>query len=264
MADPVKDPAQNPNPADPNAAAAAAAAPANPADAAAGKQTPAADGAAKAEGGADGKSLLDQASDDTRKAEEKRLLETPEDQLNDTDKVKRADLIKAQQEAAKGQVPEKYEIKVPDGMTLDQGLLDTLTPVFKELKLTQEGAQKLADAYAPALKAMAEKTLADAKAQEDQNFQKFVQERKDETIKALGANYKEQMSYAARARDRFASKELREKLELSGLSNDIDVIKLFIDLGRAISEGKFVDGKPENPGNANPVKTLFPSASDSK
>jgi hypothetical protein len=36
-------------------------------------------------------------------------------------------------------------------MQLNQILLDKAQPIFKELKLTQEGAQKLANFYAEAL-----------------------------------------------------------------------------------------------------------------
>jgi hypothetical protein len=46
------------------------------------------------------------------------------------------------------EVPEAYDIKPPDGVELDAALLEAVTPTFKDLGLTNEAAQKLADAYA--------------------------------------------------------------------------------------------------------------------
>jgi hypothetical protein len=39
--------------------------------------------------------------------------------------------------------PEKYELTLPEGMALDEGLMAEATPVFQELKLDNEGASKL-------------------------------------------------------------------------------------------------------------------------
>lgn len=44
--------------------------------------------------------------------------------------------------------PETYtEFKAPEGQTLDAKLIAEATPIFKELGLSQEGAQKLIDVY---------------------------------------------------------------------------------------------------------------------
>lgn len=50
-------------------------------------------------------------------------------------------------------VPDKYEIKAPEGMELDAQMVEQFTPIFKELGLSQEKAQKLADAYSELTKA---------------------------------------------------------------------------------------------------------------
>lgn len=48
----------------------------------------------------------------------------------------------------KSEVPEQYELKMPEGVELDREALDVFTPIAKELKLGNEQAQKLADLYA--------------------------------------------------------------------------------------------------------------------
>ena len=45
-------------------------------------------------------------------------------------------------------VPEKYDIKVPEGMSIDAEALEQFTPIAKELKLSNEQAQRLANIYA--------------------------------------------------------------------------------------------------------------------
>ena len=120
-------------------------------------------------------------------------------------------------------------------MTLDQALVDKVSPVFKELKLTQEGAQKLVDIYNEALQ-----TNADAQAV---NFKQFLKESYDETVKELGATYKDQLAYVAKVRDRFLSEETQEMLDASGLSNNKAFILDLIKLGKLISEDKLPPGQ---------------------
>ncbi len=57
--------------------------------------------------------------------------------------------------------PEAYDLKAPEGRELDPALLAEATPIFKELGLSQEGAQKLVDLYNKQAGAGIEKLLAD-------------------------------------------------------------------------------------------------------
>ena len=184
-------------------------------------------------------SLMDDATAEEKAAQEaenKRLLEAKDEDLNDEEKAQKAELLKAKTDADKAAgVPEKYEFKAPEGMTLDQTLVDKVVPIFKELKLSQAQADKLVDFYGEQVKAI-------ETAQKD-NFTKFIEGLKAETIKTLGADYKKELSFAAKSRDRFASKELVEKLNQSGLANDVDMIRLFINIGKKISEDKVITGQ---------------------
>lgn len=46
--------------------------------------------------------------------------------------------------------PETYEFSMPEGFEIDQELSSAITPVFKDLGLTQEQANKIVDAYSEA------------------------------------------------------------------------------------------------------------------
>lgn len=161
----------------------------------------------------------------------------------------------AGKKAGETTVPEKYDIKVPDGMTLDQGMLDTFTPVFRELKLTQEQAQKLADAYAPMIKAQAEAATQARLA----DFQKIVGEWKDETIKALGADSAKKMALAAKAINKLGGPELREVLNETGVGNKIELVNFFIKVGEIVSEDTFTDTNTQQPSEADKLKVMYPS-----
>lgn len=206
-------------------------------------------------------SLMDDAAKEakaTQDAENKRLLEAKDEDLNEADKTKKAELIKANKaaEAAKG-APEKYEFKAPEGFKLDMEKVEkTFIPIAKELNLTQEGAQKLVDMYAGIVKQSNEAQVA--------AYTKFVEDMKAETIKELGANYKQELAFAAKSRDRFASPELIQKLNDSGLANDKDMVKLFIAMGKAISEDKPPEGKSATGDKKSPGSVLFPSANPDK
>ena len=75
------------------------------------------------------------------------------------------------------------------------------------------------------------------------NFQKFVAEERKNTMEKLGATAKDELIFAAKARDRFYSKETQDLLNASGISNNFNFISDLIKQGRQISEAKLVDGK---------------------
>jgi hypothetical protein len=163
---------------------------------------------------------------------------------------------------AKPVVPEKYSIKPPEGMTIDQAMLDKITPVFKELGISQEGAQKLADVYAPQINQMIEaqrKEAVDA-------FGKMVGEWKDQTVKELGVGHEKELAHAAKFIDKFGGPELRQVLNETGLGNHIAVVKAFIAAGKAIANDSFPDsGKKVQPLDTEESKAqaLFPSTKQS-
>lgn len=139
------------------------------------------------------------------------------------------------EEKAEVKSPEKYEFKLPEGMVMDEAMLAQAEPLFKELNLTNDQAQKLVELQANYVKATEEQHVKD--------FEAYVEGLKEETKKFFGTKLKEEMVFVAKARDQFIHKELQDKLNISGLSNDKDVIVMLSKLGRVISEGKFIEGK---------------------
>ena len=147
-------------------------------------------------------------------------------------------------EAAAAVVPEAYELAMPEGIPLDAAALETATPVFKELGLTNEQANKLV----PVAMKYAESI---AKGVNDQVQTQIAAERKSwlDTAKADpeigGPNWDKTMSGAAAALDRFGFKEgspFRQLLNDSGLGNHPDMIRAWSRVNAATGEGSFVRG----------------------
>lgn len=136
-------------------------------------------------------------------------------------------------------IPAKYEFKLPEGMTLDEASMKVVDPIFRELGLDNAQAQKLVD--------LQNQLTKDAQGKHEQAFNQYVEDLKVEAKTFFGIKLPEVMRNVARARDQFIHKELQEKLNISGLSNDKDVLVFLDKLGRTVGEGKFIEGKQSAP-----------------
>ena len=147
------------------------------------------------------------------------------------------------------EVPESYELKMPDGVALDQEAATEFTAIAKELKLDQATAQKFADVGAKMAQRQAD------------NHAKLV-ERWTESVKTDkeigGDKLAENLSVARKALDHFGTPELKDVLNATGFGNHPAVIKAFYKIGQAISEDRFVTGGAKGP-ETDMAKRMFPS-----
>lgn len=214
------------------------------------------------------KSLMDEITTEEKEAqvvEEKRLLETPDEQLSDVDRVKKVDLVKANEARVRLEkenvVPEEYKFVVPkefEGkVTIDEEYVKEVSAVMKEGGITQATATKLSGLAAKQIAKVTEQ----AARQQEANFNSFVEDLKKETIAELskdGKDYKKELAFAAKSRDRLASPEFIDVLNKSGLANDKSVVKHFIEIGKAISEGRLVEGQAPGAGAVDPLAVMYP------
>lgn len=128
-------------------------------------------------------------------------------------------------------VPESYDLKMPDGVQLDKAAADEFTAIAKELKLSAEDAQKVADVGAK----MAQRQ-AEAHATMVESWVTAVK-----TDKEIGGdNLDQNLAVARKAMETFGTPELKELLNSTGLGNNPEVIRAFFKAGKAISEDGFV------------------------
>jgi hypothetical protein len=136
-------------------------------------------------------------------------------------------------------VPETYELTPPEGFEkLDPEAVAAATPVFKELNLTNEQANKLM----PVAGEFAKKIIAE---RDQQLLGEVAATRKNwlEEAKADpevgGANWDTSLEAAAKALDTLGfpkGSPLRNYLNESGAGNHVEMIRLMAKVGKAIGE----------------------------
>lgn len=151
-------------------------------------------------------------------------------------------------------VPEKYEFKVPEGAKLDETLVAAASPVFKELGLTQDAAQKLFDLHSQFAKQAAEaasKSYWDMRA-DWQAKAKALPEIGTE----LGVGKKVNVTISKaidQLGDPALAKEFKAAMDLTGAGDHPAFIRVFYHLARQLTEGQAVRGN-------GPVPVTAPGA----
>ena len=140
-------------------------------------------------------------------------------------------------------VPEdgKYDLKMPEGVEVDAGLLDQFAPTFKELGLTTRQAQALADKFIEAQTARGE-TQAQAWTNTVAGW--VDQAKADPEIG--GAKWEATVQSASGIVKRFGNDAFREYLNASGAGNHPEMIRFMAKVGAMIGEDR--PAVSENPG----------------
>lgn len=172
-----------------------------------------------------------------------------------------AEVAKPEAEVAKPEavVPEKYEaFKMPEGMELPKDLQERAEPVFKELGLTQDQAQKAAEFLA--------KERADTLKSNADEYLKYVKElgdlaRADKEIG--GEKLAENASHANQFIQKFGrgekGAEVFKVLDETGMGNHPAIISLLAKAHRAMSDDTPSSGAPASTGPESVASKLYPS-----
>jgi hypothetical protein len=151
-------------------------------------------------------------------------------------------------------IPEKYEIKMPDGVVMNEELLAEATPLLREARLSPAQAQVVADLYM--------KTQSDA-------IDRFAQQQKDwakqsrEDKEIGGKNYEQNIALAHKGFKAVGSPEALQVFEAYGLGNHPEVLRIFMRIGSAVGEGNTIlsgDGG----GRVSDAKALYPDMGNQK
>lgn len=145
--------------------------------------------------------------------------------------------------------PESYDF----GETqLDTEVLTAFGEVAKELNLTQEVASKVLDKMTPVMQARQAAQLETARTE-------WAEQSKAD--KEFGGDkLQENLSFAKRAMDAYATNELKTLLNESGLGNHPEVIRFFVKAGKAISEDTVVTGAKGAGTESFNAKRLYPNS----
>lgn len=151
-------------------------------------------------------------------------------------------------------VPDAYELKMPEGVELDSALLEQVSPVFKELGLTNDQAQKLADKFSAHLTAQA-KANEDAHGQQIEDWGKQAQADKE----IGGIAFDQNAQIAQKAIARFATPELKALLDTTGYGNHPEMVRMFLRIGKGISEDGVVRSNDSGGGRKSDADVFYPS-----
>jgi len=156
------------------------------------------------------------------------------------------------EQKAEGTTPDTYEeFSLPEGMVLDQPMLDGFLPVARELKLSQDAAQKLVDVYSAGRQAEDERIQADFQAQRE--------EWRGE-VRAMPEHEKHlALAKKAIASD-LASEDFRKLVSApdSWLGDHPAVVGFLANVGAMISEDSFLHGTTRS-APKDTAHVLFPT-----
>ena len=148
----------------------------------------------------------------------------------------------------------RYRLTMPEGIEVDQELIDALGPDFHSLGLTNRQAQQLADRFIE-IQGKRGKAASEAWAGRVQGW--ADEARKDREIG--GAKWAGTVGSAQRALSRLGTPALREYLNSSGGGNHPEMIRIFAKVGSMIQEDNPPNGGAGGNGRkAETAHLMFP------
>ena len=128
--------------------------------------------------------------------------------------------------------PDTYaDFAMPEGIEVDAAVLEEALPVFKELGLTQDAAQKLVDFQAARVQAEGQKQV-DA-------FTQLKQDWHDQSVNDSefgGDAFAENVALAQAALNNFGTPELKQLMEDYGVGNHPEMLRFMIKVGKLTAE----------------------------
>jgi hypothetical protein len=145
-------------------------------------------------------------------------------------------------------VPEKYEFTAPEGVELDAAAVAEFEPIAKELKLTNDQAQKLVD--------LQTKFVQKQHEQWNRTVETWVSEIKSD--KEIGGQaLTENVKHAQRAITQFGTPELKAALDTTKMGNHPELVRVFARIGKAMAEDTFVSGSKPSNANKSAAEILY-------
>lgn len=159
--------------------------------------------------------------------------------------------------------PEKYEaFTAPEGHTVDAAAIEAVTPIFKELNLSQAQSQRLVDFYNERMIAAA-KAPAEAVETMREGWRNEVKADKD-----IGGKLPEVKAVIGKALDSLGDPTLtasfKSAMDLTGAGDHPAFVKAFYKMSLALGEGTHVNGGGPSPhGQSKTGIAAKPSAAQS-
>ena len=188
--------------------------------------------------------------------------ETPAEDTTLLGDVEADTAAEAPADAAADGPPEAYELTAPEGITLDAEAIDLATPVFKDLGLNNEQANKLMPVAADFAKRIQEKSQQAVMSEVMAQRAAWADEAQNDP-EIGGAKFSETMALSAKALDTLGypkGSPFRNFLTDSGLGNHPEMIRAMRRIGEAVGEdNNFVRADEAAPIESNPARIMYPN-----
>lgn len=192
---------------------------------------------AKAKTDADAKALADaEAAKKTKEGDPAKVEDVKDD--------------KAKTEEA----PIEYkDFTLPEGFEVDADVSKSFKEAAKELKLTQEQAQKLVDMQT-SLATKQSKVAQEQWAGVQKDWREKAQSDKEFGGKEFQAN----IGVAKKALEKYGTKEFKDAIESTGMGNHPELIRFLYKVGKSISEDKIMSEGDKGQAPREHAKILYP------
>lgn len=151
-------------------------------------------------------------------------------------------------------VPETYaDFNLPDGMILDEAALSEIDPIFKDLGLSQDKAQKLIDVYANQIQAGEQKQVDTF----NQLMDDWLGQSKNDG-EFGGEKFAENVKIAQSAISRYGTPELKQLMMDHGMGNHPEMIRFMVRVGHTLKEDVPGDSGNNSPAPRDRVSILYP------
>lgn len=181
---------------------------------------------------------------------------TPDGTIIDQSKPPEAAPVEAKPETPV--VPEAYaDFTIPEGAELDKAAITEATPLFKELGLSQDGAQKLVDLYGK-LSGGLVKANNDAYETMRTEWRDSLKADKD-----IGGKLDSVAAEIGKVKDRLPTTvrdAFNEAMNFTGAGDHPGVVKALYEISKLVNEGSHVSGSGPSPnGQSRSGETKRPS-----
>jgi hypothetical protein len=186
-----------------------------------------------AEGGGEGAAAEGAAAD---VAVAQAILDADDPGLSADDKAAAKAIVDAAADIAGAEgsdtPPDTYaDFVMPEGTELNETALAEASPLFKELGLNQEQAQKVIDLYAKQVQAGSQTQV--------ENFNQLMSDWKTSSKndgEFGGDKFEESVKIAQSAISKYGTPELKQLLEEHGVGNHPEVIRFMVRVGQTLNE----------------------------
>lgn len=145
-------------------------------------------------------------------------------------------------------IPDTYEIKPPKGQAVDPAIVAALSPAFKAAGLTQENANGIVSAFLDSQAELPKRLLA----------RDLEVTMKDPELGQL--NWGKTQGMVNEALGAFTTPEFRHKLERWGIANDLEFVRVFASIGKAMRGDTPTRGSPTSVSDESMADRMYRKA----